>query len=131
MRLIAPALLSLVAAGCADLRSSLLNADSWNVDEAAVMNGTDPKLRLGMPIGDAMRCLEENGFKRGTNAMRDYRRDDEGSNLPNTRPSFEFKKTVEGWPWELSALFRDTEVWLYYDAGKLIDIRVRQMNTGV
>ena len=76
---------------------------------AAIGNGTHPALQLGMPIDDAMTCLEEKGFKRESTSGR----------ADLNRPAFLYRRELS----EPPCFIHVYEVWLYYEAGKLIDIK--------
>jgi hypothetical protein len=121
MRIIAALMPLLLAAGCVTPAGSNANLKSLQtepIDETAVKNGTDAKLRFGMPIDDAIAHLEASGFKpekTTSSTAPDSSKSDE-------RPAFLYRKIDWG---TLAFPHRhDTLVWLYYQEGKLIDIRV-------
>jgi hypothetical protein len=121
MRIIAALMLFLLAAGCvtpSGLNANLKSLRTEPIDETAVKNGTDPKLRFGMPIEDAITQLKASGFK--AEKTTPWTAPDN----PNSdeRPAFLYRKIVWG---TLAFPHRhDTLVWLYHQEGKLIDIRV-------
>jgi hypothetical protein len=122
MKIIA-GLLLLLPAGCAGVASPGNDSRAWQVDEKAAKDGSDPKLHLGMAIDAAMNFLEEHGFKRDKYSALSPWRENKPYGSTDDRPAFRYSKEIPGSSlWSGSS---ETLIWLYYDAGNLIDVRVR------
>lgn len=127
MRMIATSLLMLLPAGCASLGSLREDSKAWQVNEGAAKDGTDPKLHVGMRVDDAMTFLEDNGFKRNRYSNLGPWRDNKPDGSSDERPSFHYEQVIPGSSlWSGSG---EVNIWLYYHAGSLVDVRVRYHST--
>jgi hypothetical protein len=123
MRIIAAGLLAFLATGCTGLANFGDYAIAQSIDEKAVKIGTDPKLHVGMSIDEAMDFLEGIGFRRANHLGCRPWNDRGEKGEKDERPSFMYSKDIPGWSvWAGSAIIN---IWLYYEDGKLIDVRVQ------
>jgi hypothetical protein len=121
MKTIAGSLLVFLASGCTGLCNFGDYAVAQSIDENAAKSGADPRLHVGMPIDDAMDFLEGIGFKRQSGAL--TWSNGAGTSARDERPSFLYTKGIP--TWSLAEGSAVISIWLYYEAGKLIDIRVK------
>lgn len=121
MRFIATAPLLFLLTGCTGLYNFGDYAIAQSIDEQTAKGGADPRLHVGMPIEEAMDFLEGIGFKR--DSERRPWCDGAYKGDRDDRPSFHYTKEIPTWSLALGSAI--INIWLYYEAGRLIDVRVK------
>jgi hypothetical protein len=122
MRMAILSLLFLMQAGCTGLVLYGDNATAWAMDEKAVKDGLHSQLKVGMPLEEAMNYLEKIGFKREPHSSMHAWSDGYYQGERDERVAFLYEKEIPGW--SIVSGSAVVQVWLYYEAGKLIDFRV-------